>query len=109
MTTLPPTDNAPADRDLWRHADFLRLWAAQVISAFGSRITRTALPIIAVTTLGTSEALVGVLAARQLAPGVILGMLAGGFVDRGNKRRILIGADLARAALVGSLTIAWAL
>jgi len=36
---------------LWRHADFLRLWAAQAISAFGSRITRTALPIIAVITL----------------------------------------------------------
>jgi MFS family permease len=107
--TSPPPSQPPRDRGLWGHADFLRLWAAQVISAFGSRITRTALPIIAVTTLGTSEALVGVLAAMQLAPGVILAMVAGGFVDRGNKRRILIGADLVRAALVGSLTIAWAL
>ena len=36
---------------LWRHADFMRLWSAQMFSAFGSRITRTALPIIAVSTL----------------------------------------------------------
>jgi MFS family permease len=36
-------------------------------------------------------------------------MVAGGLVDRGRKRRILIVADLIRAALVGSLTLAWAL
>jgi hypothetical protein len=28
---------------LWGNADFNRLWAAQMLSAFGSRITRTAL------------------------------------------------------------------
>jgi len=102
-------DRAPRDRGLWRHADFLRLWAAQAVSAFGSRITRTALPIIAVATLGEPEAIVGVLAAMQLAPGVVLAMMAGGFVDRGRKRRILIAADVIRAALVGSLTVTWAL
>src|SRR5262245_6926731 len=108
MTTSLP-GKPPRRGDLWHHADFLRLWAAQAISAFGSRITRTALPIIAVTTLGQSEAVVGVLAAMQLVPGVLLAIVAGGLVDRGRKRRILIGADLVRAGLVGSLTLAWAL
>ena len=91
------------------NADFRRLWAAQAISAFGSRITRTALPIIAVKTLGESESIVGLLTAMQLAPGVVLAMFAGGFVDRGRKRRILVAADLIRAALILSLTAAWAL
>ena len=108
VTSAPP-GRASSDRGLWRHADFLRLWAAQAVSAFGSRITRTALPIIAVATLGEPEAIVGVLAAMQLAPGVVLAMMAGGFVDRGRKRRILIAADVIRAALVGSLTVTWAL
>src|SRR3954469_7995002 len=94
---------------LWRHADFMRLWAAQAISAFGSRITRTALPIIAVNTLGVSETVVATLAALQLAPGVVLALFAGGFVDRSRKRWILIGADLFRAGVVLSLTCAWAL
>lgn len=107
MTT--PPDHDSSHPGLWRHADFLRLWAAQAISAFGSRITRTALPIIAVTTLGQPEAMIGVLAALQLAPGVLLAMVAGGFVDRGRKRRILISADVIRAGLVASLTLAWAL
>ena len=99
----------PNGRDLWRHADFLRLWAAQAVSAFGSRITRTALPIIAVVTLHKPAVMVGLLAAMQLVPGVILAMLAGGLVDRGRKRRILIAADLVRAALVASLPLASAL
>lgn len=94
---------------LWKHRDFLHLWSAQAISAFGSRITRVALPIIAVTTLGRRGAMLGVLAAVQLIPGVVLAMVAGGFVDRGQKRRILIAADLVRAALVVSLTVAWAM
>jgi MFS family permease len=109
MTPLPPHSSPPGADSLWRHADFLRLWSAQAISAFGSRITRTALPIIAVVTLGQSEAMIGVLAAMQLVPGMILAIAAGGLVDRGHKRRILITADLIRGALVASLTLAWAL
>lgn len=94
---------------LWANADFMRLWTAQAISAYGSRITRVALPIIAVATLGASESTVGLLASLSLLPGAILALFSGGLVDRGHKRRILIAADLVRAAIVISLTIAWAL
>src|SRR5690242_14020095 len=93
---------------LWRHGDFLRLWAAQAVSAFGFRITRTALPIIAVTTLDQPEVVVSLLMALQIAPGLVVGLVAGGWIDRSSKRRILIAADLIRAAAVSSLTIAWA-
>jgi MFS family permease len=93
---------------LWRHGDFLRLWAAQAVSAFGFRITRTALPIIAVTTLAQPEVMVSLLMALQIAPGLLVGLVAGGWIDRGSKRRILIVSDLIRAAAVASLTIAWA-
>lgn len=104
---VPSGDN---DRGtLWRHRDFLRLWAAQAISAYGSRITRTALPIIAVSVLLESEALVSVLMALQLGPGIFVGLFAGGFIDRSRKRRILIAADLIRAVAVGSLPLAWVL
>src|SRR5262245_34131521 len=99
----------PDRSDLWRHRDFLRLWAAQGVSAFGFRITRTALPIIAVTTLDQAEVVVSVLMAIQIAPGLLVGLFAGGWIDRSRKRRILIAADLIRAAAIASLTIAWAL
>ncbi|HEX5726731.1 MAG TPA: MFS transporter [Longimicrobiaceae bacterium] len=85
---------------LWRHPDFLRLWAAQAASAFGSRITRTALPIIAILSLGATPTQVAVLSALGVAPGVFVGLLAGGYVDRAARRPLLVGADLARALLI---------
>lgn len=92
---------------LWAHADFMRLWCAQTISAYGSRITRTALPIIAVQSLNESETIVALLSSLYLAPGVVLALFAGGVVDRSRKRRILIAADIFRAAVVASVTVAW--
>src|SRR5262245_27661528 len=94
---------------LWRHADFLRLWASRALSAYGSRITRTALPMIAVATLNESALTTAFLIAGQLAPGVLVAMVAGGFIDRTRKRRILIGADLVRAAALVTMTAAWML
>ena len=94
---------------LWRHREFLQLWAAQIVSAFGSRITRTALPVLAVVSLDQGDGAMGALAALQLGPMIAVALVAGGFVDRGSKRRILVAADLVRAALVASVPIAaWA-
>ncbi|HEV2735869.1 MAG TPA: MFS transporter [Longimicrobiaceae bacterium] len=85
---------------LWRHPDFLRLWAAQAASAFGSRITRTALPILAILTVGATPTEVAVLSALGVAPGVVVGLWAGGRVDRTARRPLLVGADLVRALLI---------
>jgi Na+/melibiose symporter-like transporter len=105
--TEPGDHGANESQSLWRQPNFMRLWKAQMFSAFGSRITRTALPIIAVATLGIPDGMMGVLSAAQFAPGVIVAMFAGGYIDRTSKRRILIAADLVRALLVASLPIAW--
>lgn len=94
---------------LWRHADFLRLWGAQAGSAFGSRITRTALPIIAILTVRATATEVAVLSALTVAPGVLVGLLAGGYVDRARRLPLLIGADLARALVILTIPVAaWA-
>ena len=91
---------------LWREADFLRLWSAQAISALGSRITRTALPILAVLSLGAGAEEVAALSALAVAPGVLVGLAIGGRVDRRAKRPLLIGADLVRAGLLLTLPVA---
>jgi len=91
---------------LWRHADFLKLWAAQTVSAFGSRITREGLPLAAVLTLDARPGQLGLLAALSLGPGVVIGLFAGGWADRHRRRPILIAADLARVLLLLSVPIA---
>lgn len=94
---------------LWRHPDFLRLWAAQAVSAFGTRITRTALPVLAILTLAGSPAEVALLTALSYGPAFLVGLVTGGWVDRSDKRRILVGADLVRALAVATVPLAaWA-
>ena len=91
---------------LWRDPQFARLWAAQAISSFGARITREGLPILAVTTLIAPPAALGVLAAIAGGVSLVMGLGAGGAVDRRARRPILIGADLARALILITVPVA---
>jgi MFS family permease len=96
----------PRRGPLLREPDFLRLWAAQAVSAVGARITRTALPVIAVLAVDARPSDLGILAAIALGPSVLISLAIGGVVDRSRKRPILVTADLVRAAAVFSLPLA---
>src|SRR5262249_30051725 len=94
--------------------DFLLLWCAQGISAVGSRVTRTALPMAAILVIGASAIDLGVLSVALTLPGSILAWLAGGWIDRHRRKPVLIAADLVRAvalvaipaaALTGNLSL----
>lgn len=91
---------------LWRDRDFIRLWLAQSVSAFGARITREGLPILAVTTLAAPPTALGALAAVGSAAALVVGLTAGGYIDRSRRRPILIGADVLRALVLASLPLA---
>jgi len=62
---------------LWRNPDFMRLWAAQSLSAVGARFTREGLPIIAALLLDASATDLGLLVALSALPGVLLNPLQG--------------------------------
>ncbi|MDB5444455.1 MAG: transporter, partial [Phenylobacterium sp.] len=96
----------PSDLPLWRQGDFRRLWAAQAVSDFGARITRDGLPMMAVLALAASPAQLGLLAALAGAPALLVGLSAGGLVDRSRRRTLLIAADLVRAAVLVTLPLA---
>jgi predicted MFS family arabinose efflux permease len=91
---------------LWQHAGFMRLWAAQTVSSFGARIAREGFAMTAILTIHASPAELGILAAFARGPGIVVGLVAGGFVDRSSRRQIMIGADLIRVALILTIPIA---
>ncbi len=97
--------NSPKSASLWRHPDFLKLWSAQTISAFGARISREGLPLTAVLSLHAGPGALGVLAALSRGSGLIVGLLAGGLVDRSSRRTIMITSDLIRAGLLATLPL----
>src|SRR5215203_4426841 len=93
---------------LWRHADFRRLWAAQSTSLCGSEITALALPLMAVLALDASPVQMGLLAAAGTAPFLLCSLPAGVWIDRRQRRPVLIAADIARAGLLLSIPLmAW--
>lgn len=91
---------------LWRHAGFMRLWAAQTVSSFGARISREGLALASVLTIDAKPFQLGILVALVTGPSVVVGFLAGGFVDRTGKRRIMIASDLLRTVVLLSVPVA---
>ena len=91
---------------LWQHADFMKFWLSQTVSLFGSAITSLALPLTAAIALHATPVQMGSLKAAQFAPFLLIGLIAGVWVDRQRRRPILIAADLGRALLLGFIPVA---
>ncbi|WP_256375871.1 MFS transporter [Caulobacter sp. S45] len=92
--------------DLWRKPAFMKLWSAQAISEFGARFARDGLPLAAVLVLHGSPHQVGLIAALAILPRIVIGTLAGGYIDRSNRRWVMIGADVMRALLLATIPLA---
>ncbi|HEY8169556.1 MAG TPA: MFS transporter [Candidatus Limnocylindria bacterium] len=106
----PPSELAATTMSrpsLWRQGDFMKLWTGQTISQFGDEITGLALPFVAILTLGASALEMGILGVVRFLPWIAFTLPAGVWVDRTRRRPILIGADIARAALLASIPIAF--
>ncbi|WP_328998066.1 MFS transporter [Kribbella sp. NBC_00709] len=89
--------------------EFRKLWIGQLVSASGSAVTTVALPLVAVVTLQASAVQMGALSAVSIAPHLVFGLLAGVWVDRWSRRRVLIWTDVGRLLLLGSVPVAAAL
>jgi MFS family permease len=82
------------------------LISAQAVSTYGSFITRAALPLLAILGLGINAAEAAALAAVDLIAGAIVSQFAGVWIDRLPRKPVLIGTDLLRALLLGSIPLA---
>ena len=102
MNTAEPA----ARRSLLHHTDFRFLWAGDALGQFGAMLTAFALPVFAVQALHATEWQMGLLNAAESSAFLVIGLPAGAWVDRMLKRRVLIVADLVRAALLGGLVLA---
>jgi MFS family permease len=82
-----------------RRSDFRRLWIAQTVSIVGDKINQVALSIMVYRATG-SAAQMGIVFAITFLPAALFGLVAGPLVDRWDRRRTMMVADLARACLV---------
>jgi MFS family permease len=96
----------PRHAGLWRHPDFLKLWAAQTLAALSAYVTHLALPLIAALTLHASPFQMGLLSTMATIPNLLIGLFAGTWADRASRRTLMIAADVARALLLVSIPVA---
>jgi MFS family permease len=92
---------------LWRHPDFLKLWAGETVSQFGSQVTLLAVPTVAILVLHAGPFQVGVLSALEFLAFPTLGLVAGVYADRLRRRPIMIVCDLGRMLAIGSIPVAF--
>ena len=103
---LAPAAAVPAiaDAPLRGNRDFWVVLLGQGISSFGDAITNTALPILVLALTGSGLAM-GIVGVLSTLPDLVLGLPAGAYADRWDRRRMMFSADLGRAVLTAVIPI----
>jgi MFS family permease len=98
------TERAPSMFAVFRRRDFSLLWLAQLISTAGSALTDLAAGIWVYRETGSALAVALTLMATAV-PSLVVGLVAGVYVDRHDRRRILIVTCLIQSVIVGLLAV----
>ena len=103
---VDPFEASPADRTTWRvfgSSSYFRLWMAQVVSSIGDWIGLVAILAIATQVSDRPEAAVSLVMVARMLPGFLLAPAGGVIADRLDRRHLMVGCDLGRAAVVAFL------
>ncbi|MDQ1392791.1 MAG: hypothetical protein QOF30_1768 [Acidimicrobiaceae bacterium] len=85
-------------------SDFKRFWTGQTISQLGSSFTQFATPLL-VFKLTHSAVNLGIATAATFVPYLLFGLVIGAWVDRVNRKRMMILVDLGRAAVIAMIPL----
>lgn len=91
--------SSDSEPSIWRNRDFMLLWAAQAIGQTAHNAVHYGLMVLVQKTTGSATHM-SLVVLTVVVPSVIFGLVAGAYVDRRDKRWVLIGTNLLRAALM---------
>lgn len=94
-----PTEQTPKAKSVLSIPNFRNLWIGQTISQIGDGLTNLAVLIVINNLTGSTVALATMTIAIAL-PQLLFGLLAGVFVDRWDRKRIMIVSDVVRGVMV---------
>src|SRR5262245_12244480 len=97
-----PTGPPPSMFAVFRNRDFRFLWTGQLVSTIGSSLTDLAAGILIFQRTQSALA-VGLMLMATAIPSLVVGLVAGVFVDRYSRKQIMIPSDLIRSVLVFSI------
>jgi MFS family permease len=82
-----------------RRRNFSLLWVGQLVSTMGTALAELAASILVYRLTGSAAA-VGLMLIAAAGPSVVLGLIAGVYVDRLDRKKILVACDLVRAIAI---------
>ena len=85
-------------------ADFWKFWTGQTVSSLGSSFTAFALPLIIFRLTGSAVSL-AISTATNYLPFLFFGLIIGAWIDRTNRKRLMIILDACRALLIATVTL----
>lgn len=91
--------SAPSALAIFRNRNFTLIWLGQLVSTIGSSLASLAASILVFRLTGSALS-VGLMLMATAAPSLVVGLIAGVFVDRVDRKRIMIAADLVRGVVV---------
>jgi MFS family permease len=94
-----PTAKPMGVRDILRIRDYRLLISGQAISDIGDGITFLLL-LLVINELTGSTSMLALMAIAEAVPQFTVGLMAGVYVDRWNRRSVMLAADLLRAGIV---------
>ncbi len=97
--------STPSMFAVFRKRDFTFLWLSQLISSIGSSLTDLAAGILIYRQTGSALS-VGLMLMATALPALFFGLVAGVFVDRYDRKKIMIEACLLRFVLVAAIPLA---
>lgn len=92
-------------RGVLANGDFTKLFVGETISQTGSQVTQFTMPLVAIITLNATAFQVGVLNALKFVPVIVVAVFAGVWLDRRQRRPIMIMCALGNAVLIGLVPI----
>ena len=102
MTTAKPAPASPFA--IFRNRNFSLLWTGQLVETIGNSLTSIAASIYVYRQTGSALS-VGLMLIATAAPSLLVGLFAGVFVDRYDRKKIMIIADILRAILIALVPI----
>ena len=93
------TESGMSVRDILRIRDYRRLLGGQAVSDIGDGITIFLLLLVINDLTGSMTAL-ALMAIAQAVPAFTVGLVAGVYVDRWNRRSVMLASDALRAVIV---------
>lgn len=85
-------------------ADFWKFWAGQTASNLGSSVTQFALPLLVYQLTGSALNL-GLTMVFAMLPNLLFGLFIGAWVDRVDRKRLMITVDVLQAIFVTSVPL----